>query len=76
MILTVKIEIEKDKDNYQAVVKALEGFDIASVAWEDESKAPEVAVDYKIKSAAKDGDPSATLSAAVDRVMRRRSGDL
>lgn len=76
MTLTVKIEIDKSKENYQAVIKALEAFDIASASWEDESKAPQVGVDYKIKTASKDGDPAAAVSAAVDRVKQRRQNGL
>lgn len=62
-MLVIRLELEKSKENYQAVVKALEGFDIASASWEDE-----------VKQAAKStqsgktdpGDLAANLSAAVD----------
>lgn len=68
MILTVKIEIDKNKENYQAVLKALEEFDIASASWEDD-KAPAVKVDQSARMD-KNVDPAGALSQAIDRVRR------
>jgi hypothetical protein len=42
-MLVVRIEIDKSKENYQAVMEALAAFDIASAGWEngqDKAKPP------------------------------------
>lgn len=69
MILTVKIEIDKTQENFLAVLKALETFDIASASWEDESKAPVVKVDQAARMD-KSVDPAGALSQAIDRARR------
>jgi hypothetical protein len=66
-MLVLKIELEQNKENYQAVLKALEEFDILSASWEDASAKPKVVVTGKTD----DGDMAAKLSAALDRSHRR-----
>lgn len=69
-MLVIKIELDKSKENYQAVVQALEGFDIASVAWEDgvQQAAP------SFQSGKTDpADLAANVSAAVDS-LRSKGG--
>lgn len=70
MILNVKIEIDKSKENYQAVLSALEAFDIASASWED--KATEYKVETSLSGKTDPNDLSAAVSAAVDRQQRKR----
>lgn len=64
MTLVVKLELEKNKENYQAVLKALEEFDIASASWEDEVAAQQVQVTVPKDSA----DIGSKLSAAITRI--------
>lgn len=71
MILSVKIEIEKSKENYQAVVNALSEFDVSSVAWEDESTT-EVKVDPSVRMD-RNIDIAASVSQAIDRSRRRHN---
>lgn len=68
MILNVKIELDKNKENYQAVLAALAEFDIASASWED-------ALDYKVEASLSGktdpSDLSAAVSAAVNQQARK-----
>jgi len=70
MILTINIELDKTKENYQAVMDALAEFDIASTSWEDATKKPEVKVDPSVRMD-KNIDPAGSLSQAIDRARRR-----
>ncbi len=74
MILTINIELEKSKENYQAVIDALAEFDIASTSWEDASKPVEVKADPSVRMD-KNIDPAGALSQAVDRAKRRANGN-
>lgn len=69
-MLVVKIELEKNKESYQAVLKALEGLDILSASWEDES----VPVQTQISATAPKGeaDLASKVSAAVNRIENNR----
>lgn len=71
-MLVIKIEIEKNTENLQAALKALEAFDIASAAWEDEVKV-EQKIDAKLRTG-EAGDLGAAVSAAADRMVRRHRG--
>lgn len=70
-MLYIKIDIEKNKENLQAVMAALAEFDIISASWE-EPGAVDVSVDPKLRAANKGGDLSAQVSAALDQAHRRR----
>lgn len=74
-MLVVKIDTEKNKGNYQAVLKALEEFDIISASWETEQDI-RVNIDPKLKSGATDGDLGAALSGALNSFIRRQRGSL
>lgn len=67
MILTVKIELEKNKESMQAVLTALSDFELSGVSWQDD-------VQYKTEASLSGktdpGDLSAAVSAAVDRQQR------
>lgn len=72
-MLIVKIELDKSKENYLAVMNALAEFDIASASWDD-GVSPQV--DYKVKSGQTDpSDLGAALSAATN-FLRSRHGKL
>lgn len=68
-MLTIKLELDKNKENYQAVLAALSEFDIVSAAWDDVENT-------ETKIAAKSGrsgeDLSSAISAAVNAFGNRR----
>ena len=67
VILVVRLEVEKTKENYQAVVDALAEYDVASVGWETDSKpAP--------KSGQTGSDLGTNLSEAINRVRSGQGG--
>lgn len=70
VMLVVRIELDKSKENYQAVMQALAAFDIASAAWED-GQQPQG--NMSVSGKTDPNDLGAAVSAAVDR-LRRRSG--
>ena len=71
MILTVRLEIDKNKENYRAVMDALAEFDIASASWEDRHQEP----DKRIRSGQSDpGDLSSAVSAAVTQAQNNSQG--
>lgn len=72
-MLYVKIDLEKNKENLQAVLAALAEFDIASASWEDSPGTVDVSVDPKLRAASKGGDLGAAVSAALDQAHRRRN---
>lgn len=65
-MLVVKLELDKSKENYQAVMAALAEFDIASTSWEDGS----VNLDYK--SGRTGDDLSSAVSDIISRAARGR----
>jgi len=67
-MLYLKIDIEQNKENYQAVVNALKEFDIVSVSWEDGTNIGVGAISSEEPKELQD-----KLSAAVDKVKKRQS---
>jgi hypothetical protein len=70
MVMVIKIDLEKSRENYQAVVDALAEFDIVSAAWETERTTAPVAQSGKTGD-----DLGANLSAAIGRVSKRQSNE-
>lgn len=71
-MLIVKIEIDKSKENYQAIVAALAKFDIASAEWET---AQADVLKPEIKSGHTDpSDLGTALSAATEFLRNRNHG--
>lgn len=69
-MLVIRIDIEKNKENYQAVMAALADFDVDSTAWEDVNSQVKV----EAKSARTGDDLSSAISAAINAVGRSRGG--
>ena len=69
-MLVVKLDVEKNKENYYDVIERLKDLDIVSVAWEDEVKATGGARSGKSDPT----DLASTLSAAVNSLRNRQSG--
>lgn len=67
-MLVVKIEVERNKENYKAVMEALADFDVEYAAWENPS--PDTKIDAK--SARTGDDLSSAISAAVNAFGRSR----
>lgn len=64
MILNVRIELDKSKENYQAVLAALEAFDIASASWEDRL---DHGVEVALSGRTEPSDLTAAVSAAINQ---------
>lgn len=70
-MLVVRIEIDKSKENYQAVVAALAEFDIVGAEWQTEA----TQLKPEIKSGHTDpGDLGTALSAATEFLRNRNRG--
>lgn len=68
-MLTIKLELDKNKENYKAVMEALADFDIVSASW-DGVGSEEVKIEAK---SGRTGDNlSEAISAAVNAFGNRR----
>lgn len=68
MTLVIKVDIEKNKENYQAVADLLAELDIISMAWEDDAS------ETKPRATGKPADLASSVSSAVDRMIERQRG--
>jgi len=71
-MLVIKIDAEKNKDNYKAVLAALADFDVVSAAWETDTPQP---TSPDIKSGRSGDGLSSAVSAAVKLLSEQQKGN-
>jgi hypothetical protein len=64
-MLVVRIDIEKNKDNFRKIMEALADFNIESTLWEGEP------VNLEVKSGQTGTDLSSAVSSVINQLGRR-----